>query len=107
MLRIGVVGYGTRSSGVINKAFRQVEPDIRVVGVVDPDEAGVRERLAECDKKDVLFYKNLKEMVSRAKLDGLLSERAVTSIRLMPSKQPSTTFHSIWKNPWPTLWNRL
>ena len=72
MLRIGVVGYGTRSSGVINKAFRQVEPDIRVVGVVDPDEAGVRERLAQCDKKDVLFYKNIKEMVSRAKLDGLL-----------------------------------
>ena len=39
---------------------------------MDPDEAGVRERLADCDKKDVVFYKDLEEMVSRAKLDGLL-----------------------------------
>jgi len=72
MIRLGVVGYGVRISGVVNDVLRKVERDIQVVGVVDPDEAGVRERLADCDKKDVVFYKNLKQMVKCAKLDGLL-----------------------------------
>ena len=72
MIRLGVVGYGNRISGILADAFCEVEPNVRIVGVVDPDEAGVRQRLAECDKKDVVFYKNLKQMVERAKLDGLV-----------------------------------
>ena len=56
----------------INEVFREVEPDIRVVGVVDPDQQGVRQRLADCDKKDVVFYEDLKQMVAQAKLDGLV-----------------------------------
>ena len=72
MVRLGVVGYGDRISAMVADAFGKVEPDIRVVGVVDPDEAGVRKHLADCDKKDVVFYKNLKQMVTRAKLDGLV-----------------------------------
>lgn len=71
MIRLGVVGYGTRTHGLVGAAFRAVEPDIRVVGVVDPDEPGVRDRLADEDKKGVVFYKTLKEMVSHAKLDGI------------------------------------
>ena len=72
MIRLGVVGYGSRSSMLVEQAFREVEPDIQVAGVVDPDEAGVRDRLADCDKKDIVFYKNLKQMISHAKLDGLV-----------------------------------
>ena len=72
MLRLGVVGYGSRTKMIIDEAFRQVEPDIQVVGIVDPDESGVRDRLAEVDKKNVVFYKTLKQLVSHAKLDGLL-----------------------------------
>lgn len=71
MIRLGVVGYGDRISGVIKSCLREVEPDIRVVGIVDPDEKGARSRLAECDEKDVVFYPNLPEMVSKAKLDAL------------------------------------
>ncbi len=51
--------------------LREVEPDMRIVGIVDPDEKGARSRLAECDQEDVVFYENLKEMVSKAKLDAL------------------------------------
>ncbi len=72
MIRLGVVGYGIRTDLLMREVFRQVEPEIRIAGVVDPDEPGVREHLADCDKKDVVFYKDLKEMVSRAKLDGLI-----------------------------------
>ena len=71
MIRIGVAGYGNRINGVISHILRKVEPDIRVVGVVDPDEAGVRTRLAECDRDDVVFYPNLDAMVRRGELDAL------------------------------------
>jgi predicted dehydrogenase len=69
--RIGVAGHGSRISGVINHLLREVEPDIRVVGIVDPDEAGARSRLAECDQKDAVFYKTLDAMVRSANLDAL------------------------------------
>ena len=70
MIRLGVVGYGLRSTLMV-KTFRKADPDVRVVAVVDPDEAGVRARLEEIDKSDVVFYKNLKDMIMRANLDGL------------------------------------
>jgi len=70
-VRLGVVGYGRRAHGVINGAIRQVEPDTRVVAVVDPDEKGVKQRLAEEDRKDVVFYSSLPEMMKKAHLDGL------------------------------------
>jgi predicted dehydrogenase len=50
--------------------MRKVAPDIRVVGIVDPDEKGARSRLEECDK-DAVFYKNLKEMAAKGKIDAL------------------------------------
>lgn len=71
MIRLGVIGYGKRINNVINSCLREVEPNIRIAGVVDPDKEGARSRLAECDQKDVVFYKNLKEMVCKAKLDAL------------------------------------
>lgn len=71
MIRIGVVGYGQRIHDVINRVFRSIETDIRVVGVVDPDEAGVRSRLAECDRGDVVFYSDLGSLVRGGNLDAL------------------------------------
>ena len=71
MLRLGVVGHGNRISGVIKDCLREVEPDLRVVGIIDPNEKRARSYLAECDREDVVFYKNLKEMISKAKLNAL------------------------------------
>ena len=71
MIRLGVIGHGSRISDVIKSCLREVEPDIRVVGIVDPDEQRARSRLAECDQKDVVFYEGLKEMVNKVKLDAL------------------------------------
>ncbi|MBI3948162.1 MAG: Gfo/Idh/MocA family oxidoreductase [Armatimonadetes bacterium] len=70
-MRLGVVGHGSRVSGMIKHQFRDVDPDLRVVGIVDPDEAGARARLAECDREDVVFYDSLDEMVRRARPDAL------------------------------------
>lgn len=71
MIRIGVVGFGNRISSVINHVLRGVDPDIRVVGIVDPDEKGARSRLDEVDEKDVVFYRSLDTMVRKGKLDAL------------------------------------
>lgn len=71
MTRLGVVGYGRRIDGVIRHNLRQLEPDLRVVGVVDPDNAGARSRLSEPDRQDVVFYDDLDTLVRRGNLDGL------------------------------------
>ncbi len=71
MIRLGVVGYGGRIHGMINGPFRGEAPDLRVVGVVDPDEEGVRGRLAECDREGAVFYKDLDALVRGGKLDAL------------------------------------
>ena len=70
MLRLGVAGYGGRMHGLVNEAFRQVEPDLRVVAVVDPDEEGVRTRLGAA-AADVTFYPDLDRLVRAADVDAL------------------------------------
>ncbi|HOL21478.1 MAG TPA: Gfo/Idh/MocA family oxidoreductase [bacterium] len=70
-MKIGVVGLGRRISGVIYGSIKQVEPDIQITGVVDPDEKGARERLSEEDRERAVFYQTLDEMVRKAKPDAL------------------------------------
>ena len=71
MVRLGVVGHGQRISSMIKNPFRQIEPELRVVGIVDPDEPGARSRLGDCDKQDAVFYTSLDEMMRKAELDAL------------------------------------
>ena len=49
MIRLGVIGYGARIHGMINHNFRRLRPDLRVTAVIDPDQAGARARMADCD----------------------------------------------------------
>ena len=70
MIRLGIVGGGGRIGSLV-PAFREAEPDMRVVGVVDPDEKGARQRLPELDREDVVFYKALKQMAAKGRLDAL------------------------------------
>jgi predicted dehydrogenase len=73
MIRLGVIGYGSRIHGVVHHILRPVAPEeVRVVGVVDPDEAGVRARLAECDRGDAVFHKTVDALVRKGKPDALL-----------------------------------
>jgi predicted dehydrogenase len=71
MLRIGVVGYGLRMSTLIAKVLHPLNGNVRIVGIVDPDEQGVRNRLEKCDS-DVVFYASLEDMIKKARLDGLM-----------------------------------
>ena len=59
MIRLGVIGHGGRISGVIKDYLREEEPDLRVVGIVDPDREGATGRLDPCDRDAVCFYDSL------------------------------------------------
>jgi predicted dehydrogenase len=72
MIRLGVIGHGGRVSSFIKENLRQIEPDVRVVGIVDPDQTGARDRLAECDRSEVVFYDDLDALVRGARPDALM-----------------------------------
>lgn len=72
MIRLGVIGHGGRVSSFIKDNMRALEPDARVAGIVDPDRAGATERLAECDRRDVVFYDDLDALVRQARPDALM-----------------------------------
>ncbi len=55
---------------VINN-FRRFAPDLEIVGVVDPDEDGVRKRMQSGDAEKCKFYPTLKEMIHHARPDAL------------------------------------
>jgi predicted dehydrogenase len=70
-MKIGVVGFGFRSRGVIYDSIKEIDPDLKITGIIDPDEKSVRARLSEQDRKEAVFYKTLDEMVRKAKPDAL------------------------------------
>ncbi len=72
MLRLGVIGMGSRVSGLLRKCLLPQAPDARVVGVVDPDEPGARSRLPEADREDAAFYKSVDALMRKARPEGVL-----------------------------------
>lgn len=71
MVRLGVVGLGARMESFMKHSLRQVLPEIKISGIVDPDEEGVYSRLTESDREDATFYPNLDEMVRKGKVNAL------------------------------------
>ncbi len=69
-IRLGVIGFGRRISGVIN-VFKQVAPELKVAALVDPNEEAARSRLSESDRSDIVFYPSLDAMVRKARLNAL------------------------------------
>ncbi len=71
-MKLGVIGYGSRIHDVIDQNIRTLVPEARVAGIVDPDEGGVRQRLADCDRDSAIFYATLDNLVRVARPDALL-----------------------------------
>ncbi len=71
MIRLGVIGLGARISSVIG-VLKELSPEVHVVGVIDPDEAGARTRLAPEDGELAVFYATLDALMRAAKVDALL-----------------------------------
>ncbi|MBT5964762.1 MAG: Gfo/Idh/MocA family oxidoreductase [Gemmatimonadetes bacterium] len=82
-IRLGVVGYGGRISGMIQGVFREIAADLQVTAIVDPDEAGVRARLDAAPAgrgwardgggvaDGVVFHRDVDAMIKAGHLDAL------------------------------------
>jgi predicted dehydrogenase len=70
-MRLGVIGYGSRIHGMIRGPFRDVEPDLQVAAIIDPNEEGARARLEDRDQEDVRFYDDIDTMMRSAELDAV------------------------------------
>ena len=73
-LRLGVIGYGRRIHGLVKGSFREVEPDLRLVGVVDPDERGARARIGDLGARtaeDVRFHDDVPALLREARPDAI------------------------------------
>ena len=73
-LRLGVIGYGRRIHGLISGPFREVEPELRLVGVVDPNERGARARiddLGTSTAEGVRFYDDAAALLREARPDAI------------------------------------
>ena len=76
MLRLGVVGHGGRVAGFINSNMRTLEPDLKVVALVDPDRDGALKRLPESDRADAVFYDTVDALLRQDKVDaGMVGTR--------------------------------
>ena len=72
MVRLGVIGHGNRVSHLIRWVLRELEPELRVTGIVDPNEEAARTRLDERDQQDVVFYPNVAALVRAGQVDALM-----------------------------------
>lgn len=70
-LRMGVIGYGGRISGVIDACIRTLEPGARIAAICDLREAAIRESLGEA-AQGIRFYDDPDTMLDRETLDGVL-----------------------------------
>ena len=73
MIRLGVIGYGLRASVFINKSLRPVAASkngLRIVGLVDPNEAQARSALP-ADDHEARFYPDVDSMMRHANPDAL------------------------------------
>lgn len=74
MLRLAVIGLGNRAAGIV-EVMREVEPDVRLVAVADPDRRKVEQRLEKMgiDAAGVRDYSTADELLEQADdYDGVL-----------------------------------
>jgi predicted dehydrogenase len=69
-LNIGVIGYCSRASGVVN-LMRQVHPEVRLAAITDVREAEIKAHLA-ADADAVRFYTDPDRMLDNERLDGVV-----------------------------------
>lgn len=69
-MKLGVIGLGSRLASMVEE-FKKADPSLHLVGIVDPNEDRVRERLPEAFFNGTTFYASLAEMMAAIKPDAL------------------------------------
>lgn len=71
MIKLGVIGLGRRISGIVS-ALVAHDPECRVTGVIDPNEAAARSRLPAADQAQVKFHSTVASLLKHSRPDALL-----------------------------------
>ena len=73
MVRIGVIGFGTRIKMLVGDLYK-LELDAEIVAVADTDSESVREKLKELniDEQNIHFYTDYLQMMDNEQLDGVM-----------------------------------
>ena len=69
MFKIGIIGYGGRMSGVVDRIVETGKA--MPVAIADPDVEGAKSRAAERNFTDITYYTNAEDMLRSEKLDGI------------------------------------
>lgn len=106
MLKLGVIGYGSRIGNVIRRLIEE-EPSCRIAAIVDPRSEEIKRERS--DLSDVRFYGQAEEMLAEEKLDGVLigtrcSLHTEMALKVLPSGIPlylekpvSTTYDDLYR----------
>lgn len=70
-MKLGVIGFGTRLSHMVNNCMRPLQKDLQVVAAIDPNADKVKESLDENDSKSVRFYDSIEDMVEKSGVDAI------------------------------------
>ena len=72
MIKLGVIGHGSRVSSMIKSNFKPAAEDgLRVEAIVDPDEESARSRL-DAEDREARFYSSTDEMMKEASIDAVV-----------------------------------
>ena len=70
-MKLGVIGYGTRISGVIKDIIKE-EPDCYIAAITDVRNDELRRDAAQLGIKQAHFYNSAEDMIGTEQLDGIL-----------------------------------
>ena len=108
-LRLGVIGYGRRIHGLIRGPFREVEPDLRLVGVVDPNEQGARARIGELGARTaegVCFYDDVPALLHGERPDAIAIGTRCNLHTRIAVQLAQAGVPLFLEKPWPFPWSR-
>ena len=105
----GVIGYGRRSHGLIHGPFGEVEPDLRLVVVVDPDEQGARvriDRLGPHTPEGVRFYDDVAALLREARPDAIAIGTRCNLHTPYAVELATPGGRCSWRSRWPFRWSK-
>lgn len=71
-MRIAAIGFGRRLSGVYNNCIRRACPEVRLVGLLDGDQAAARARIKDEDREAPLACESVADLITRSRPDAVL-----------------------------------
>jgi len=70
-VKLAVIGMGKRMGYLIQDVFRKADPELEVVGAIDPNETAVRSKLSPEEQEKIVFCRSVPELLKRTRPDAV------------------------------------